>query len=83
MKLDFFDNELAVDDYVVLRSPSSSSHRLILGRVVKFTDKFVTVSHAPVKVWGRGIQVVKDTNVSSRHCVKVSNEQAMVKVLSD
>ena len=81
MKLDFFDNELAVDDYVVLRSPGSSSHRLILGRITKFTEKFVTVSHAPVKVWGRGIQVVKDTNISSKHCIRVPNEQALFKVL--
>jgi hypothetical protein len=73
-----------VDDYVVLRSPgSSSSHRLILGRIARFTDKFVTVSHAPMKVWDRGTSVVKDTNISSKHCVKVSAEQALVKVLSD
>jgi hypothetical protein len=83
MKLDYFGHELAVDDYVVLRSPGSSSHRLMLGRIVKFTDKFVTVSHPPVKVWGRGIQVVKDTNISSKHCIRVPNEQAMVKLLSD
>ena len=84
MKLDFFGHELAVDDYVVLRSPgSSSSHRLILGRIARFTDKFVTVSHAPVKVWDHGTSVVKGTNVSSKHCVKVSAEQALVKVLSD
>jgi len=83
MKLDYFGQELAVNDYVVLRSPGSSSHRLILGRIVKFTDKFVTVSHAPVKVWGRGIQTVKDTNISSKHCIRVPNEQAMVKLLSD
>jgi len=84
MKLDFFDNELAVDDYVVLRSPgSSSSYRLILGRIAKFTDKYVTVSHAPVNVWGNGPKVVKATNVSSKHCVKVSAEQALVRVLSD
>ena len=83
MKLDYFGHELAVDDYVVLRSPGSSSARLILGRITKFTDKYVTVSHAPVKVWGRGISVVKDTNVSGQHCVKVSSEQALLKVLSD
>jgi len=83
MKLDYFGHELAVDDYVVLRSPGSSSARLILGRITKFTDKYVTVSHAPVKVWGRGISVVKDTNVSSKHCVKVSAEQAMIRLLSD
>jgi len=84
MKLDFFGHELAVDDYVVLRSPgSSSSHRLILGRIARFTDKFVTVSHAPVKVWDRGTSVVNASNVSSRHCVKVSSEQALVRVLGD
>jgi len=84
MKLDFFDNELAVGDHVVLRSPgSSNSHRLILGRITKFTDKYVTVSHTPVNVWNRGKSVVKDTNVSSKHCVKVSAEQAMVRLLSD
>jgi hypothetical protein len=84
MKLDYFGQELAVNDYVVLRSPgSSSSHRLILGRIARFTDKFVTVSHPPVKVWGRGIQEVKDTNISSKHCIRVPNEQAMVKLLSD
>jgi len=84
MKLDFFDNELAVGDHVVLRSPgSSNSYRLILGRITKFTDKYVTVSHAPVNVWNRGKSVVKDTNVSSQHCVKVSAEQAMVRLLKD
>jgi len=67
----------------VLRSPGSSSHRLILGRIVKFTDKFVTVSHAPVKVWGRGTSVVKDTNISSKHCIRVPTEQALVRLLSD
>jgi hypothetical protein len=84
MKCDFFGHELAVDDYVVLRSPgSSSSHRLILGRIARFTDKFVTVSHAPMKVWDRGTIVLKNTNISSKHCVKVSAEQALVRVLSD
>ena len=83
MKLDYFGHELAVNDYVVLRSPGSSSHRLMLGRIVKFTDKFVTVSHPPVKVWDLGTSVVKDTNISSKHCVKVSAEQALVRVLSD
>ena len=83
MKLDCFGHKLAVDDYVVLRSPGSSSHRLILGRIVKFTEQFVTISHAPVDVWSRGQQTVASTNISSRHCVKVSNEQAMVKVLSE
>jgi len=83
MKLDFFDNELAVGDHVVLRSPGSSSARLMLGRITRFTDKYVTVSHAPVKVWGRGLSVVRDTNVSSKHCVKVTAEQAMVRLLKD
>ena len=82
MKCDFFGHELAVDDYVVLRKPGSS-HRLILGRIARFTDKFVTVSHAPVKVWDLGTSVVKDTNISSKHCVKVSAEQALIRVLSD
>jgi hypothetical protein len=83
MKLDFFDNELAVGDHVVLRSPGQSGHRLILGRITRFTDKYVTVSHAPVNVWNRGTSVVRDTNVSSQHCVKVSAEQAMVRLLSN
>jgi hypothetical protein len=83
MKLDYFGHQLAVDDYVVLRRPGSSSHRLILGRIVKFTEQFVTISHAPVNVWSRGQQTVASTNISSKHCLKVSAEQALVRVLSD
>ena len=79
MKLDYFGHELAVDDYAVLRSPGTSSHRLIVGRIAKFTADYVTVNHAPVKVWG----MVSSTNISSKHCVKVSAEQALVRVLSD
>ena len=83
MKLDYFGHELSVDDYVVLRSPGTSSHRLIVGRIAKFTTDYVTIAHAPVKVWGRGVSVVSSTNVSSKHCVKVSTEQALVRVLID
>ena len=83
MKLDYFGHELEVDDYVVLRSPGTSSHRLIVGRMAKFTTDYVTVNHAPVKVWGQGASMVSSTNVSSKHCVKVSAEQALVRVLSD
>ena len=84
MKLDYFGHELEVDDYVVLRSPGSSSHRLILGRIAKFTEQFVTISHAPVDVWSkRHSNRVASTKISSKHCVKVSAEQALVRVLSD
>jgi hypothetical protein len=82
MKSDFFGQELAVNDYVVLRSPGSS-HKLILGQITKETDKYLTVSHAPINVWKRSSTVVKSTNVSGQHCVKVSSEQALLKVLSD
>ena len=82
MKLDYFGHELEVDDYVVLRKPGSS-HRLILGRIAKFTEQFVTISHAPVDVWSKGTHSVASTKISSKHCVKVSAEQALVRVLSD
>lgn len=83
MKLDYFGHELEVDDYVVLRSPGSSSHRLIIGRIAKFTEQFVTISHAPVDVWSKGTHSVASTKISSKHCVKVSAEQALIRVLSD
>ena len=82
MKLDYFGHELEVDDYVVLRKPGSS-HRLIIGRIAKLTEQFVTISHAPVDVWSKGTHSVASTKISSKHCVKVSAEQALVRVLSD
>lgn len=69
---DYLDNEITVDDFIVLIEPAYRN--LIIGKVVKITDKRVKVS-LPKK--NNFI-----TTIHPRDCVVITDEDALRKLIT-
>lgn len=66
---DFIGKDLAVDDYVVIMRPNY--REFVLGKILKFTPKMVTVSF---REYGK----MDTTNIVSTSMVKVDPDDALI-----
>jgi hypothetical protein len=73
---DFLNRELALDDYVIFKSPYSAS--LKLGRVIKFTPQNIRVEYPG---WRAG--EMTSTTRRSTECVRVEGPDLTFFLLSN
>ena len=73
---DFLNREVALDDYVIFKSPYSAS--LKLGKIIKFTPQFIRVEYPG---WREG--EMTSTTRKSTECVKVEGPDLTFFLLSN